>query len=457
MTLNGTTYKIVYRHERGLNMDDGSRLLIGSIISIIFILLKAFVTVCETAVVEVNDTKLKKSAENNSSAKRLVKLLSKPNRLLISLSVFRALTTVSVAIVLTLTFYKTLNEAFAFTNLRHEWTALISVVIIILASTILLSIFGDNIPKKIAQHNSMDIAINISGFLKAVVIIVLPLSKLISVFTKAFAKLFGISDNKEKAVTEEEILLMVDAVNETGAIEESQKEMINNVFEFDDLVVSDVMTHRTNIIAVEKSSSVHDLVDLSVNEGFSRIPVYENTIDNIIGIICIKDLLILVNDSHSDLTPVSEFVRDVMYVPQTNHCGELFKEFTETKTQIAVVVDEYGGTAGLVTMEDLLESIVGNIQDEYDDEAEEQVKIDDNTYELSGTADPEEVFEELGIALPEGHYYDTMGGMFVDILGHIPSEGEHPTVTYQNVELKALEIEDRMVTKLKATIKKEKS
>lgn len=438
-------------------MDDGSRLLIGSIISIIFILLKALVTACETAVVEVNDTKLKKSAAENKSAQRLSKLLSKPNRLLISLSVFKAVTTVSFAIVLTLTFYKTLCKAFTFESLRHEWTAVISIAIIILSSTILLSIFGDNIPKKIAEHNSLSVALKISGFLSAIVVVILPLTKLIAVITKGFVKLAGISDNKEKAVTEEEILLMVDAVNETGAIEESQKEMINNVFEFDDLVVSDVMTHRTNIVAVEKSSSVYELVNLSIEEGFSRIPVYENTIDNIIGIICIKDLLFLVNDKEQEKGDVSKFVRDVMYVPQTNHCGELFKKFTETKSQLAVVVDEYGGTAGLVTMEDLLESIVGNIQDEYDDEAEEQVKIDDNTYEIAGTADPEEVFEELGIALPEGHYYDTMGGMFVDILGHIPSEGEHPTVTYRNVELKALEIEDRMVTKLKATIKKEKT
>lgn len=434
-------------------MDDGSRLLIGSIIAIVFVLLKAFVTACETAVIEVNDTRLKKFAEKSNSAKRLTQLLSKPNKMLISLSIFKALTTVSLAIVTTITFYSSLIKSLDFIDVPQEALSIISIVIIILADTIILAIFGDNIPKKIAQHDSIELAIKVSGFIKAVEIIIFPLTKIISLFTMVFSKISGLSDDNEKAVTEEEILLMVDAVNETGAIEESQKEMINNVFEFDDLVVSDVMTHRTNIVAVEKSASVYELVNLSMSEGFSRIPVYDNSIDNIIGVIVIKDLLVLVNSNEKTNATVSDFMREPMYVPQTNHCGELLKEFTATKTQIAVVVDEYGGTAGLVSMEDLLESIVGNIQDEYDDEAEEQVKIDDNTYEISGMADPEEIFAELGITLPEDHYYDTMGGFIVDILGHIPNEGELPTVTYQNVIFKVLQIDDKRIEKLRAEIK----
>ena len=434
-------------------MDDGSRLLIGSIIAIVFVLLKAFVTACETAVIEVNDTRLKKYAEKSDKAKRLTELLAKPNKMLISLSIFKALTTVSLAIVTTITFYSSLIKALDFIDLPYEALAIISIIIIILADTLILAIFGDNIPKKIAQHDSIELAIKVSGFIKAVEIIIYPLTKIISLFTMIFSKISGLSDDNEKAVTEEEILLMVDAVNETGAIEESQKEMINNVFEFDDLTVSDVMTHRTNIVAVEKSASVYELVNISMSEGFSRIPVYDDSIDNIIGIIVIKDLLVLVNTTSKTNATVSDFMREPMYVPQTNHCGELLKEFTAKKTQIAVVVDEYGGTAGLVSMEDLLESIVGNIQDEYDDEAEEQIKIDENTYEISGMADPEEIFSELGITLPENHYYDTMGGFIVDILGHIPNEGELPTVTYQNAIFKVLKIEDKRIEKLRAEIK----
>ena len=434
-------------------MDDGSRMLLGLIICIAFILIKGFITACEAAVIEVNDARLKKQAERDKASLKLINLLQHPNKLIISLAIFKALTAVTVAIVATISFYFSLSEKLDFISSSHKVVALLSIFIIVLITTVLLAIFGDSIPKSIVQKNSMAFALKISGVLKILMIIMAPLTKLISFLTYIFGRIIGVSiQTDNQAVTEEEILMMVDAVNESGDIEESQKEMINNIFEFDDLLISDVMTHRTDIIAVEKDTEIKELVNSVINEGISRIPIYENSIDNVIGIVYIKDLLVLINSKDVENTFISDFIRDVMYVPQTNHCGELFKEFTSTKSQIAIVVDEYGGTAGLVTMEDLLESIVGNIQDEYDNEIEDIVQIDENTFEISGTADPEDIFVELGLDAPVEDYYDTMGGFVIDILGHIPNENEFPTVEYNDVKFTVLSTEEKRIVKMKAEI-----
>lgn len=434
-------------------MDDPSRMFIGLIIGFVLILIKGFIAACESAVIEVNDAKLKKLAEREESAQRLLKVLSRPNKLIISLSVFKAMTAVTVAIVASLSFFSPLEKKLLNICDNKRTVDVLAILIIVIVTTVLISTFGDNIPKTIAKKNSMDFAIKVSGVLKVIMIIMLPLTALIHLFTSLLGKLFGFSSlGKNQAVTEEEILMMVDAVNETGAIEESQKEMINNIFEFDDLVISDVMTHRTNIIGVEKNTPIREVVNASVSHGFSRIPVYESSIDNIIGIVYIKDLLVLINTNETEKASISDFMRDVMYVPQTNHCRELFKEFTSAKAQIAVVVDEYGGTAGLVSMEDLLEAIVGNIQDEYDDEVEDFVKINDNTYEISGTADPEVVFDELGIELSEDHEYDTMSGLMIDILGYIPAENEMPAILHNGIIFTVLSMDDKRIVKLKAEI-----
>ena len=434
-------------------MDDGSRLYIGLISGIIFLLIKGFFTACETAVIEVNDTKIKKLAETDKKAKRLFNIISQPNKLLVSLSVFKALTTVIVAILATVTFYAGLKVKISRFDIRPTVISMLSIIIIVLITTLLLVVFGDSIPKRLAKKDSETFAIGISGILHSLMIILSPFTKLISVVTFIFGKLLGFSiiTNKE-TVTEEEILMMVDAVNETGAIEQSQKEMINNIFEFDDLEISEVMTHRTDMVAVEKSTNIRELTMLAISEGFSRIPVYDNSIDNIIGVVYVKDLLCLIGTEKPEEQSASEFLRDIMYVPQTNHCGELLKEFIEEKVQIAVVVDEYGGTAGLVTMEDLLEAIVGNIQDEYDDEIEDIVKISDGIYEISGTAPAEEVLEELGITLPEEHDFDTIGGYVIDLLGYIPSENEFPEASHKNVTFNVLQTEDKRIVKLKAVV-----
>lgn len=261
-----------------------------------------------------------------------------------------------------------------------------------------------------------------------------------------FSKIFG--KKKNDSLTEDEIMDILNG-EDADDIDDSQKEMISNIFEFDDIEVKDVMTHRTEISAVDIRSDLKDAVSLIIEKGFSRIPVFEDTIDNICGVIYAKDLLALIFDKNPDEHTLSEFVREIKYIPETNNCFELFDSFTSQKIQIAVAVDEYGGTAGLVTMEDLLEAIVGNIQDEYDNEAEEIQKVSPNVFEVLGTADTEDIAEELGIELPEDNDCDTIGGFVINLIGHIPDENEKPVVEFSGVRFTVISVDDKRIKKLR--------
>ena len=255
----------------------------------------------------------------------------------------------------------------------------------------------------------------------------------------------------EETVTEEEIRMMVDVGGEKGVIEDSQKEMIDNIFEFDDMDVADIMTHRTDMVCVDVEEGLSEAVKLSIENGFSRIPVYEEDPDNIIGIIYVKDFLKYVGTSLPKTKSIKDIMREAYYVPETKRCGELFSEMTEKRVQMAVVVDEYGGTAGIVTLEDVLESIVGNIQDEYDQEADEFSIIDDKTFTVDGITDIEEVEEHIGKTFPEGDY-DTIGGYIISVLGFLPQDGEMNEVTFENIRFTVLNVEDRRIGKVKVEI-----
>lgn len=250
-------------------------------------------------------------------------------------------------------------------------------------------------------------------------------------------------------VTEDDIMSMIDAGNESGTIEDNSAEMISNVFQFSDLNASDVMTHRINITGVDVDSNLEDIIYLALEKGFSRIPVYQGSIDTIIGIIIVKDLLCLVGEEDLSKFSINDFLRDVVFIPESCSCSDTFKYLTNMKTGMAVVVDEYGGTAGIVTLEDLIEAIMGNIQDEYDDEDSEIKKIGNEKYEIDGEADPEEVLELFGLELPEDHEYDTIAGFVTDLLGYIPENVDRPPhVDYKNIRFVITQVEDNRIMKI---------
>lgn len=261
-------------------------------------------------------------------------------------------------------------------------------------------------------------------------------------------------DAVAETVTEEEILSIVDAGTENGLIATQQKEMIDNILEFDDVDVSDVMTHRRNIVGVEINTKIKDVVYLAVNESYSRMPVYRENIDNIIGVLIVKDLLALVGAEHVEHFNIQHFMREVLYVPETAKCKNVLTDMTRHNAQMAIAVDEYGGTAGIVTVEDILEEIVGSIRDEYDEEeAEQELRmVSDHVYIIQGSADPEDVLPKLGTGLPEGKTFDTMSGFLVDLLGRIPDAEETPVVTYDSIRFTVLLIEENWIAKIKAEV-----
>lgn len=436
---------------------DGNRLFSGSLIVIALILLKGFFAASEAAITEISDSKVRSFEDKTGAKKTLFLLMSKPSRLITAFSVNRILSAVAIAYLSFYIYHYPLNSLIDNYINNSVVSELISAVIILLGAVLVMTVLCDGVPKKIACSKDSDaFALMCAPAVRYLELSLTPLAALSGLLTSLIARPFGVTSSDDKdVVTEEEILMMVDAGNETGVIEESQRDMINNIFEFEDLTVSDVMTHRTDIVSVPDTAKISDVVNASINSGFSRIPVYDGTVDHIVGIICIKDLLCLIGSGSADDAQARAFVRETVYVPETLSCGSMFRKFTEKKMQMAVVIDEYGGTAGIVTMEDVVESIVGNIQDEYDDEKEELVKVSDDTYTIDGTAEPEEIFEKLGVELPENKDYDTVSGFIIDLLGHIPEEGETPSVKYGNILFTVLITEDMCITKLKATILKE--
>jgi putative hemolysin len=246
--------------------------------------------------------------------------------------------------------------------------------------------------------------------------------------------------------------MRLDAGNENGTIQESERDMINNIFEFDDRTVGEVMTHRIDMTAVEQSDGIGEVVETAIADGYSRLPVYEETIDNIRGVIYVKDLLSLIGDPDFRSRKVEDFIRPVNFVPESNSCREVFAEFQQKKIQLAIVVDEYRGTAGIISMEDLYEAIVGNIQDEYDDDEEEEIsQIDEENFDLDGTVFLKDIDDLIGIEVPMDAEYDTLGGLLTDLLGRIPRR-RTPLIVYGGVEFTVLKTEEHHIARVHAHI-----
>lgn len=323
--------------------------------------------------------------------------------------------------------------------------AMIAAVLTVLAATVVWLLFCERLPRRMVQVKAQNIAAGMSGFLGLMLAIVTPLDVVLYGIANGVSRVFGADPTAiDGEVTEEEILMLVDVGEEKGVIEGSQKEMINNIFEFDDLIASDIMTPRTDVEAIEADDTIDDALKAAVDNGVSRLPVYEEDIDHVVGVLFIKDLLPYVGKALPDVVTVRSLMREPLFVPETKKCGELFSEMTALHVQMAMVVDEYGGIAGIVTVEDLLESIVGNMQDEYDNEQEEVTQIDDNRYEVDGTTDIDEVAELLRLEIPEGDY-ETLGGFLTSKLGRIPDADEHPVVTFENAEFTVMSMEDRRI------------
>ncbi len=413
------------------------------------ILLNAFFAMSEIAVISLNEQKVKKLAEcGNKKAIKLQKLLDDMSGFLSTIQIGVTLAGFLASALAASNFAEPLAGLVApVFGLSQPNGTLLSVSTVIV--TVIISFFslvlGELVPKSIAIKKSEKVAFGSVGLLLFFKSVMKPFVKVLTFSTNLIVRLFGIDPKQgDDEVTEEEIRLMVDAGEESGAIEESQKEMINNIFEFDDAPVSDVMTVRADMVVLEKQDSIDEAVKLATKEGFSRIPVYEDELDNIVGILYIKDLLPYIGKPIPESKKLSRIMREAVFVPESKKCADLFEEMTENHNHMVIVSDEYGSVTGLVTIEDLLETIVGNIQDEYDTEEEETVKRSDGTVEIDGSADIEELSQELHIDFPQGEY-DTIGGFIMSELGRIPNKDEKPEIQFGGYLFTVTEIDDRRI------------
>lgn len=425
----------------------------------VLIIVNAFFAMSEIAIISLNDTKMQRLAEEgNKKAKQIVKLTENSSRFLSTIQIGVTLAGFLTSASASQNFADMLTNALVRTPVADIIPVSVingaSVVLITIITSYFSLVLGELAPKRIGMQIPEKVAFKVVGILMFVATATKPFVKVLSLSTNAVVRLFGFDPNAdEEQVTEEEIRMMVDVGGEKGVIEDSQKEMIDNIFEFDDLDAGDIMTHRTEMTAIEVTRSLEEVAELAIENGYSRIPVYEDDPDSIVGVLYAKDLLKYVGHNIPEDLTIAKVMRKTLYVPETQSCGDLFKAMNESRTQFAVVVDEYGGTAGIVTLEDVLESIVGNIQDEYDDEEEEIKKIDETTFTVDGTTDIDEIDELVGIELPEGDY-DTLGGFVISLLGYLPSEvGEEPIVAeYKNLRFTVLSIDERRIDEIKIEI-----
>jgi len=425
-------------------------MLIPILVLIILTGINAFFAASEIAFISLNDTKIEKMArEGNKKAKQIEKMLETPSKFLATIQIGITLAGFLSSAFASDTFADILAPML--NNLIPIGVGIwqsISIVFITIILSFFTLIFGELVPKRLAMKNYEKIAFGTIGIIRGISTITAPFVKLLTTTTNAISKLFGVGENEEEIVTEEEIKMMVDQGEENGTIDEEEKELINNVFEFNDITVSEIMTHRTDIFAVDINMSPGELVEEIIKDDckHSRIPVYDETIDEIKGVLYVKDIIKNINKK---TFKIKNIMKEAYFVSQNKLINELFRELQKNKKHLAIIVDEYGGTAGLITMEDILEEIVGDIYDEYDEIEEQFEKIDDKTYLLSGSMTIYDVNKLLESHIPEGDY-DTLSGYLQEELGRIPLEEENPVIETEELTFKIEEYEDKRIFKVKA-------
>jgi putative hemolysin len=425
-----------------------------SLLFLLFLVfINAFFAASEIALITLNDNKVKSRAEGGDKKSiKLMTLLGEPSKFL---------ATIQVGITLA----GFMASAFAAESYSESMSALIlgmgvplsasviktfSMVIITIVLSYFTLVLGELVPKRIAMKKSEEISNVVVGPLLFLMKATSPFVKLLTVSTNFFVRLAGIDPHSvDDNVTEEEIRMMIDVGEEKGTIHESEKMMINNIFEFNNKTASDIMTHRTDIVALDVESDLYDVVKLINEEKYSRIPVFEKTVDNVVGILHTKDMISFLSDeSLSREFSLRKIIREPYFVPESKKTDELFRDLQRNKTPISIVIDEYGGTAGIATIEDLVEEIVGEILDEYDEEEPGIQSLEDGTYIIDGftSLDEMEHFFETEFPIDE---YDTLSGFMIGNLGIIPVDVDIPHVIHGDLKFTAIEVNEKTITRIK--------
>ena len=411
------------------------------ILVLVFLVLSAFFSSSEAAFLSVQRTRIAfLVSEGVPGARRVAGMIRRPERLLSTILLGNNLVNVAFTSVVTVAIV-------AFVGEGNEGSG---VIIATAVSTVALLIAGEIIPKTIAIRNSEKVAFLYSHPLTWTEYLLLPFVLVLQWITRGLNAMLG-STADEPSITEDEFRTLIDIGEAEGEFEPAEAEMLENVFQFGDGRVREVMTPRTEIVSIQQGGSVQEFLSIYSTRSHTRFPVYREAVDDIIGIISSKDVLRHMAQkglSHRD--SVTEAIRDAYFIPETKRISELFDELRATGNQMALVIDEFGGLSGLVTLKRLLEVVVGPVGEEGESPEEEYRAIDENTFHIEGGMSIQEVNQEMDIELPDGEY-ETIAGFVLDVLGHIPGEGEqfdYADLKFEILEMRDLKIEEIRVTKV---------
>jgi putative hemolysin len=439
-------------------LDSDDPLIWAIILQIVLIFLNAIFACAEIAIISMNDNKLAKMAEQgNKRAVRLAILTSQPSRFL---------STIQVAITLS----GFLGSAFAADNFSDKLVNVlvkmgvtipestmdsIAVIVITLILSYFTLVFGELVPKRIGMKKAEALALGLSGLIHFISKIFAPIVWFLTASTNICLRILKIDPNSnEEEVTEEEIRMMIDAGSESGTIDQDEKDMIQNVFEFDDISVDEIATHRTDVTLLWEDDDLQKWEETINESRYSLYPVCSESVDNVIGILSTKDYFRLQDKSRENVMKCA--IKPAYFVPETVKLDVLFQNMKKSHNHFAVVLDEYGGMVGIVTINDLLEQLVGDLEDENSliDEEDDIVQIDSNTWKIRGTTTLRDISDQLGISLISEEY-DTFNGLIFDVYGSIPNDGDEFEVETSGLTIKVISIKDHRVEQALVCLSKE--
>lgn len=389
---------------------DSTEILFQSSLLVILLIGSGFFSASETALMSLSKIRIRHMQEEGVKGAKLVASLTEdPNKLLSSILIGNNVVNIAATSISTSLFL----ELF-----KGNGVAISTAVM-----TVLVLIFGEITPKTIAANSSEKVAIAVSKPIQLIIFILKPVVWVFNIVTGIIFKLFGVDNkNNQPYITEEELKTMVNVGHEEGVLEIEEREIINNVFEFGDMQAKEAMIQRLDIIGIDVNESYENIIKTFRNEQFSRIPVYNESMDDIIGILNIKDIIFLSDEEISNFD-IKKYLREPFFTYEFKKISQLLEEMKVSKSQMAIVLDEYGATSGLVTIEDLIEVIVGDIEDEYDDEVEEIQVIKEDEYIVEGSTKISDVNELIGINL-ESEEFDSIGGYIIGHLKRFPEQNE---------------------------------
>ncbi|MBO5247671.1 MAG: HlyC/CorC family transporter [Clostridia bacterium] len=419
-------------------------------ISILLLLLNALFTLGGESVKTLNKALLnRKAEEGNDTARRIVSVLEKPGYLFrAALCIGRVLCKLGAMALILFAFSEPLTAAWE----HLPFAGPLASTVLILATAVIFVLFGELLPIRVAEQKADGIIYRIWHLLRFFAFLYYPIAFPVNLLSTLLIQMFGLKQEADEALSKEEIQTLVEESSDSGLLEEHERDMLEGIFDFNEKTADQVMTPRTEVFLIDANAPLSEYLEEMLNEKYSRIPVYRDKIDNIVGILYLKDFLCEAYRVGFENVDITRCMHDVYFVPERKRLDDLYRELQESKNHMAVLIDEYGGFSGIVTIEDLIEEVMGDIDDEYDEEEEEIRSEDDGSFLAEGSATIAEINERLGLSLDENtEDYDTVGGLIIKLLGYIPEETEDLSLEYEGCSFKVEKIADRRIETVRIT------